>query len=159
MAASPKVRRAVAARDKDRCAYCQTSEDNCGLAMHLDHIVPEAAGGESVVGNLCLACFSCNVAKGAQQAAVDPATGETASLYHPVRQRWTEHFEWSEDDTRIVGKTPTGRATVLALKMNNLTVVFARRRWVSAGWHPPPDSRDIAGWEQVTPADPHSSAD
>ena len=52
-------------------------------------------------------------------------------------EHWTEHFTWSENGTRIQGKTPTGRATVLALKMNNPTVVFARRRWVSAGWHPP----------------------
>jgi len=30
-----------------------------------------------------------------------------------------------------------GRATIDALKMSNPTVVNARRRWVSAGWHPP----------------------
>jgi len=29
------------------------------------------------------------------------------------------------------------RATVEALQMNNPTVVRARRRWASAGWHPP----------------------
>ncbi len=131
------VRRVVAARDEYRCAYCQTSEENCGLAMHMDHIVPEVAGGVTEVSNLCLVCFSCNVSKGAQQSAVDPETGETSPLFHPVRQRWAAHFRWSEDGTRIDGKTPTGRATVLALKMNNPTVVFARRRWVGAGWHPP----------------------
>jgi hypothetical protein len=26
---------------------------------------------------------------------------------------------------------------VVTLQMNNPTVVRARRRWVSAGWHPP----------------------
>ena len=131
------LRPVVAARDEYRCAYCLTSEDNCGLAMHLDHIVPEVAGGVTEVDNLCLVCFSCNVSKGAQQSALDPETGEHVSLYHPVRERWADHFKWSEDGTHIDGRTSEGRATVVALKMNNPTVVFARRRWVSAGWHPP----------------------
>lgn len=137
MAVPSALRRVVAARDYFRCAYCQTSEENCGLAMHLDHIVPEVAGSVTEEGNLCLACFSCNVYKGGQQNAVDPQTGEPAALFHPVRQGWEEHFGWSEDCTHIVGKTAIGRTTVLALRMNNPTVVFARRRWVEAGWHPP----------------------
>ncbi len=131
------LRPVVAARDEYRCAYCLTSEENCGLAMHLDHIIPESAGGATDDKNLCLVCFSCNVNKGAQQSARDPETGEPVSLFHPIRERWAAHFMWSENGTRIDGKTPTGRATILALKMNNPTVVFARRRWVSAGWHPP----------------------
>jgi len=38
---------------------------------------------------------------------------------------------------RVVGLTAIGRATIVALKMNNEVIVDARRRWVSAGWHPP----------------------
>ena len=124
-------------RDKKRCAYCQTSEENCGLAMHLDHIIPEAVGGLTEEGNLCLACFSCNVAKGARQFAIDSETGAHVPYYNPFCERWDDHFGWSEDGTLVVGKTPTGRSTVEALNMNNPIVVFARRRWVSAGWHPP----------------------
>lgn len=131
------VRRAIAVRDENRCAYCQTSEENCGLAMHIDHIVPEVAGGGSEEGNLCLVCFSCNVSKGARQDAVDPTTGESVPIFHPLRDRWAEHFRWSKSGTEIVGRTPKGRATVVALQMNNPTVIFARRRWVGAGWHPP----------------------
>lgn len=106
--------------------------------MHLDHIVPEVAGGPTVADNLCAACFSCNVAKGAQQTAVDPLTGATVSLFHPLQQQWPEHFAWDGSQTQIVGLTACGRATVKALHLNNPTVVQARRRWVSAGWHPPP---------------------
>jgi hypothetical protein len=36
-----------------------------------------------------------------------------------------------------MGLTPTGRATIVTLQMNNPAIVRARRRWVSAGWHPP----------------------
>ncbi|MEM7588025.1 MAG: HNH endonuclease [Acidobacteriota bacterium] len=137
MAVPAAIRAEVADRDEQRCAYCQTSEANSGLAMHLDHIVPEVAGGTHKADNLCLVCFNCNVNKGAQQSAIDPETGREASLFNPVRQSWQQHFEWSPDATLIIGKTPEGRATVLSLKMNNPTVVFARRRWVAAGWHPP----------------------
>jgi len=105
--------------------------------MHLDHIIPETAGGETTRENLCLVCFSCNVYKRARQTGIDPLTQTEVPLFHPLRQRWSEHFAWNEDKTHIIGLTPCGRATVMALKMNNPIVVQARRRWVSAGWHPP----------------------
>lgn len=57
--------RLIAERDRHRRAYCLTTEENCGLQMHVDHIVPEVAGGTSTADNLCLVCFSCNVHKGA----------------------------------------------------------------------------------------------
>ncbi len=139
MPIAPALRALIAARDKQRCVYCLTTEENCGLRMHVDHIIPEVAGGLTTEENICLACFSCNVAKAAQQEATDLLTGTTVTLFHPVRQRWSEHFAWSEDKTRIIGLTPCGRATVRTLRMNNPTVERARRRWVAAGWHPPTD--------------------
>lgn len=137
MSVSVALRRLLAERDQRRCAYCLTTEENCGLQMHIDHIIPEAAGGPTTADNLCLVCFSCNVHKGARQTGIDPLTGETIPLFHPVRQRWQDHFAWDESNTQIVGLTPCGRATVVTLQVNNPTVVRARRRWVSAGWHPP----------------------
>ena len=139
MSIPPELRRLIAARDRNRCAYCRTAEENCGLQMHVDHIIPEAAGGPTTPDNLCLACFSCNVHKGVQQTCVDPQTGEVVPLFHPLQQNWHDHFAWRDGNTQIVGLTACGRATVEALKMNNLTVVQARRRWVTAGWHPPED--------------------
>lgn len=127
----------LAERDKRRCAYCLTTEENCGLSMHVDHIIPEVAEGLSTPDNVCLACFSCNVAKAAQQTAVDRLTGEVVPLFHPVRQQWRDHFTWDKSQTQIVGLTSCGRAIVEALRMNNPTVVRARSRWVDAGWHPP----------------------
>ncbi len=38
---------------------------------------------------------------------------------------------------RIIGKTPCGRATVIALQLNNWIAVMVRREWIAAGWHPP----------------------
>ena len=48
-----------------------------------------------------------------------------------------EHFAWSDAGDRIVGLTPTGRATVVALQLNRPILVHARRAWTSVGWHPP----------------------
>ena len=98
-----------------------------------------SAGGSDRESNLWLACRLCNNGKGAQTQALDPVTGRRVKLYNPRRQRWRAHFAWSEDGTRILGKTPCGRATVLALQLNNLIAVMVRREWVSAGWHPPHD--------------------
>ena len=131
------LRHMIEERDHHRCTYCLTSEANCGLRMHIDHIIPEVEGGPTTPENLCLACFSCNVSKGTHQTGVDPQTGQTVSLFHPVRQQWRNHFTWDESKTQIIGLTPCGRATILVLHMNNPTILYARRRWVSAGWHPP----------------------
>jgi hypothetical protein len=137
MPISSALRHLIAERDHDRCAYCLTTEENCGVRMHIDHIIPEAADGLTAPDNLCLACFSCNVHKGAQQSGVDPLTGDSVPLFHPVRQWWHDHFAWDESQTRIIGLTPSGRATIVALHMHNPVVIRARYRWVSAGWHPP----------------------
>jgi hypothetical protein len=44
---------------------------------------------------------------------------------------------WSDDGTRIIGRTASRRATVVALQLNNMIAVMVRRNWVAAGWHPP----------------------
>jgi hypothetical protein len=108
MSIPPALRALLDERDKRRCVYCLTTEENCGLRMHVDHIIPEVAGGLTTEENTCLACFSCNVAKSAQQTAVDSLSGESVALFHPLRQRWSEHFVRSEDKTRIIGMTASG---------------------------------------------------
>jgi hypothetical protein len=58
-------------------------------------------------------------------------------LFHPRRDRWADHFAWTDDGTRILGLTPTGRATVEALRLNREPLVNLRRVLVQAGEHPP----------------------
>jgi hypothetical protein len=58
-------------------------------------------------------------------------------LFHPRRDRWGDHFAWNADFTRIVGLTPTGRATVEKLQLNRVGVVNLRRVMLIAGLHPP----------------------
>jgi len=133
----PNLRRQVAKDAGHRCGYCLSDEALTGLPLSIDHIVPVAAGGPSIRENLWLACRPCNEFKGAQTHAEDPETGETAPLFNPRTQDWHAHFAWNDDKTHIIGLTPTGRATVMALQLNRSILVKARRRWVMAGWHPP----------------------
>jgi 5-methylcytosine-specific restriction endonuclease McrA len=107
--------------------------------MELDHIVPAALGGETVEDNLWLACTACNKLKNDRIAAPDPETGESAPLFNPRRHAWAEHFSWAENGIRVVGLTPTGRATVQALQLKRAVLVAARHLWIAAGWHPPVD--------------------
>jgi hypothetical protein len=107
--------------------------------MHVEHIIPLSREGNSDEANLWLACAWCNSFKGAQDRARDPQTDETVPLFNPRTQVWRDHFRWSDDGTEIVGLTSVGRATVIALQMNNAYIVAARRQWSVAGWHPPID--------------------
>jgi 5-methylcytosine-specific restriction endonuclease McrA len=43
-----------------KCAYC--GKEN--MPLQIEHIVPRAKGGTNRIGNLCLSCEKCNLAKG-----------------------------------------------------------------------------------------------
>lgn len=131
------LRQRVMAEARGLCAYCQTAVSITGARFVIDHIVPEYAGGQTAWENLCLACHSCNEFKGVLTEATDPITGQSVPLFHPKQQRWAEHFSWEEGNSLVIGLTPTGRATAVALNMNHPDLVSARLRWAAVGWHPP----------------------
>src|SRR6266545_7763235 len=110
---------------RDRCGYCLSSEALIGMPMELEHLVPLASGGQTIEDNLWLSCRRCNEFKGAQTTAIDPVTLEQFGLFNPRRQIWSEHFRWNDEGTEILGLTPTGRATVVALRLNHPVVVTA----------------------------------
>ncbi len=131
------IERRVRTAAKDRCGYCRGAQKYILGKLELDHIYPEARGGTDDEKNLWLACRLCNGFKGVQTRGRDPLTGRRVRLFNPRRQLWSRHFAWSDDGTRIHGLTACGRATVVALQLNNLLAVTVRREWVKAGWHPP----------------------
>lgn len=98
-----------------------------------------AAGGSSDEENLWLACAWCNGYKLDRTHGYDPLSQQTVPLFNPRHQVWSDHFQWREDGTEIIGHTACGRATVIILKLNNRYLRAARRKWVLAGWHPPRD--------------------
>ncbi|MEP0790007.1 MULTISPECIES: HNH endonuclease [Cyanophyceae] len=109
----------------------------CSWNFRNYHLIPTAKGGTDDEDNLWLACRLCNSYKGTQTHGRDPVTGRRIRLFNPRHQKWSRHFTWSEDSAQIIGKTICGRATVIALQLNNIIAVMVRREWVAVGWHPP----------------------
>jgi hypothetical protein len=123
---------------KNRCGYCLSPQQLVMARLEIEHIIPVSKGGSSDESNLWLACPLCNGHKAGKTTAIDLITGETVALFNPRTQIWAEHFAWSEDGILIVGKTPTGRATVTALHLDkDPDALEVRSYWVQAGWHPP----------------------
>jgi hypothetical protein len=134
---APTLRRQVADRAAFRCEYCQSPELITGGPFHVEHIVPAVLGGAATAGNLAYSCARCNLHKGQRTRYRDPVSGRIAALFNPRTQDWSRHFLWSSDGTRVIGRTRTGRATILLLQMNQPTIVQARSIWVQCNLHPP----------------------
>jgi HNH endonuclease len=134
---SGRLRHLIVNLAKARCEYCRLSQEGQEATFHIDHIVPRISAGPTEIDNLALACVSCSLRKGAQRSARDPETGRKIPLFHPRRQRWTDHLRWY--GVRVLGLTPTGRATVTALQMNRPLILAIRHEEAIRGRHPPPD--------------------
>lgn len=132
-----ELRRQIRDHFGDCCAYCKTAESLTVAIFEVEHIVPQSAAGPTAFDNLCLACPTCNRYKASRQQVEDPLTEQRVPLFHPQQQAWQDHFSWTDDATEIVGRTPTGRATIAALQMNRPQLIRVRRMWVTMGEHPP----------------------
>ena len=99
------------------CEYCLFPEEFSRASHHIEHIVAKQHGGGGDADNLALACHRCNLRKGPNLSGIDPASGLTTTLFHPRRKRWSGHF--AIRGALIEGLTPTGRATVQVLPMND----------------------------------------
>jgi hypothetical protein len=129
------LRRQVIERAGNCCEYCGLTQRGQEATFHIDHVVPVIAGGKTSSENLALGCVSCSLRKGARVLAPDPDTGREVVLFHPRKDQWRMHFRW--DGVRVVGVTPTGRATVVALGMNRPLALAIREEQAHRGGHPP----------------------
>lgn len=124
-------------RAKHCCEYCLSQIKYSPDPFSIEHIVPRSKGGISDDSNLAVACQGCNNFKYNHVQGVDLITGKFASLYHPRKDIWQDHFTWSTDFDEILGITPTGRATVNQLRLNRDGVVNLRKVLRSINQHPP----------------------
>ena len=137
---SPFLRLLVRRRAGGRCEYCGIHEADGRFSHQVDHILASKHQGSTRADNLALSCIICNRRKGSDTSSVDPTTGRIVRLYHPRRDRWTDHF--AVRAARIVGRTSRGRATEMLLRLNELARVEERRAQLMAGrWHPPSPGR------------------
>jgi hypothetical protein len=125
------LRRQVRQRARECCEYCLISESMAWAFHTIDHIIAEKHGGTTVADNLALACAICNARKGTDLVSIDEQTGFIEALFHPRRDRWSDHFRLAHG--RIEPLSATGRATARLLRLNDPQRVQERELLVSIG--------------------------
>ncbi|MBI1345711.1 HNH endonuclease [bacterium] len=112
------TREFVHTRSRHRCEYCLLLQSSAPfLTFHVEHIIASQHLQDDGIDNLALACPDCNRHKGPNLSSVDPLTLQIVTLFHPRRERWTDHF--SVVNANIAGLTPIGRATAKLLRFND----------------------------------------
>ncbi len=137
MAQAAAYRHLVEARAGGACEYCRLLQAAAGVTFHLEHVLPRARGGQTVMSNLALSCPGCNLAKAERTTGTDEG-GRTQSLFNPRAYEpwllgWYLHFALDRESGMVVGLTLTGAATVRTLSMNDSIRVFARKLQIQAG--------------------------
>ncbi|HRW09942.1 MAG TPA: HNH endonuclease [Caldilineaceae bacterium] len=132
-----RLRQAVIERAQACCEYCASLARYSMSPFAIDHILPLSRGGQTELENLALVCQGCNGAKYNKITALDPISNREVPLFHPRQQRWRDHFAWNAPCTHIVGLTPTGRATIVALQLNRFELLNLREVLYTVGDHPP----------------------
>ena len=136
---TPRQRQAVYDRAKGVCEYCLSPSGYSSDYFAVEHIYPRIRGGTNQTSNLALSCQGCNSHKFTHVEAIDPMSGVFAPLFHPRQDRWDDHFLWGEDFTLLIGRTPTGRATIENLYLNregvtNLRVILRMANLLPPFW-------------------------
>jgi hypothetical protein len=151
---SKEVRRTVAERAGLRCEYCRCLSEFTSDDYAVEHIHPQARGGNNALANLAWSCPGCNSRKFTATTGIDPVTGDTVALYHPRRDRWGDHFAWAGGGLFIAGVSPTGRATVERIRLNRRRVVNLRYALITSEVHPPADEPAIDTAAEDIPIQP-----
>jgi hypothetical protein len=145
MPLAERDREAVKRRAGYRCEYCHI----VGWELQVDHILPRSSRRRDLSSttdeepdapeNLAAACAHCNRFKGDFTTGLDPLTGREARLFHPRRDIWDEHFDWSVDYQRLLPLSEVGGATIARLRMNDVALRRQRRllRGATAGGEGP----------------------
>jgi len=118
------TRTLVRIRASGRCEYCTILEQEDAFTFHVEHIIAKKHGGKNDESNLAFACQHCNLHKGSNLSGIDPDTTLVVQLYSPREDDWHNHFRFN--GPRFEGLTPTGRATIKVLAMNDNDRVQAR---------------------------------
>jgi 5-methylcytosine-specific restriction endonuclease McrA len=137
MARAEAYRQLVSSRAGGACEYCRLLQAATGVTFHIEHILPQHRGGETILSNLALSCPGCNFAK-AERTSGQDETGRLQPLFNPRNYEpwllgWHLHFALDRATGLVVPLTRIGEATVRTLKMNEPLRFFARKLQISAG--------------------------
>jgi len=99
--------------------------------FQIDHSIARKHHGADELSNLALACYDCNSYKGPNIGGRDPLSGRYVRLFHPRRDRWTDHFSWEGE--LLVGRTSIGQTTMYISWLNHPLMVEIRRWLIREG--------------------------
>ena len=134
---STALRKQVIAEANGCCEYCRNQQRFSTGQFSIEHILPLAKGGMDSRENLAFSCPACNAHKYTQTHGLDNVTRQMAPVFNPRMQVWEGHFTWSDDFTQIIALSPSGRVTIIALKMNRVESMNLRKVLYAFGEHPP----------------------
>jgi hypothetical protein len=124
----------VRSRANQQCEYCLMHQALQGATFHVEHVTPRAKGGSTTLENLALACPSCNLHKSDNTTAKESQKAVSVALFNPRTQHWPKHFRFNV--YHIEGLTDVGRATVVALHLNDHRRIQIRRAEEKFGLFP-----------------------
>jgi HNH endonuclease len=126
----------VSERAQKVCEYCRAPELASNFPFEVEHIRPLAFDGKAELGNLALACRSCNIYKSNYLKGIDEDGAETERLFNPRIDIWQEHFFIDLEDFIIIGLSEIGKGTINRLRFNNSLQRQARKQWHRLGIFP-----------------------
>lgn len=124
-----QTRKLVRQRAGERCEYCRLPERADEWPFHIDHIIAQDHHVDHSISNLAWACTQCNLHKGTNFASIDPQTLQRVDLYNPRVDAWVDHFS-IDVNAHIIGHTPSARATIHLLHMNDHPQLDLRRELI-----------------------------
>ncbi len=130
-----KFYEAIAKRANRKCEYCLASELVFNFLFEIDHFIPLSEGGTDDLGNLVLACRSCNLYKAFHQIGLLEDKSDT-QLFNLRKDIWSENFRFDIETFEIEGLTETASRTINRLKMNSSKQIESRKIWVEFGVYP-----------------------
>lgn len=87
------------------CEHCGVPEIASNFLFEVEHIIPRSREGKIELGNLALACRSCNIFKSDYLNGIDEKGAEIACLFSPRRDVWHEYFRNNSETFEIKGLT------------------------------------------------------
>ncbi len=114
---SKTLRREIAERAGDKCAYCLTPEWILLAGCEVDHVISRKHGGITDASNLAFSCARCNRAKGSDVGSIVTTIGQYCRLFNPRIDLWKEHF--AIEGSQLGAKTDVALVTIKMLHLND----------------------------------------
>lgn len=155
MTVSTRTRFEVFKRDRFTCAYCGRTPPE--VLLHVDHVVPKAAGGSDDITNLITSCQTCNLGKSARllEEGTAPVVGK--ATIEELQERIDQAKAYMDAVSGLQAVQQDQVATVIAAWAKAYRATLEEREtgfvWVLAANGRWPEERSIRRFLRSLPLD------